>query len=73
MDTHKRRDKQRNRLSTPENTLLVTRGEAGGEMGIKEGTCDAHQVMYAALNHGIVHLKLTLHCMFIYVNFEIHK
>ena len=46
--------KPRNRLLTIENTLMVTRGEVGERwvkwmMGIKEGTCDEHWVLYVSV------------------------
>ena len=49
----RKRNKPRNRLVTTENKLMVTRGEwLGGwvkqVMGIKEGTCDEHWVMYGS-------------------------
>ena len=54
--------------TTIENKLMVTSEEVGGGwvMGIKECTCDEHQV----LSHYIVHPKLILHCMLTILELE---
>ena len=61
-EERKERGKTRNRLLTIENKLMVTRGEVGGwGMGIKEGTCDEHQVLCGIVES--LHLKLIKHCV----------
>ena len=51
-------------------------GGLGGErvkqvMGIKEGPCDEHQVMYGSVESLILYLKLILHCML--TNWNLNK
>ena len=65
-----KRAKPRNRLLTIENTLRVTGGEAGGRggwvkqvMGIKEGPCDEHWMLYVSdeLLNSTPETNITLH------------
>ena len=44
----KQREASSKRLLTVENKLRITGGEVSGAMGIKEGTCDEHWVLYVS-------------------------